>query len=76
VNFVKFDELMVNFDHVTAIRIRPNKNDGSFRNKNDCPFVAELYNGGGKPFTAHLTEKMAYELNRLVAATEWNGGRR
>jgi hypothetical protein len=74
-NFVKFDELMVNLDRVTAIRIRQNKNDGSFRNKDDYPYAVELYNGGDKPFTVHLTAKMAYELNQRIAATELNGGR-
>jgi hypothetical protein len=74
-NFVKFDELMVNFDRVTAIRLRQNKNDGSFRNKDDYPYVVELDSGGGKPFTAHLTAKMAEEFNRLIAPKNLNGGR-
>jgi hypothetical protein len=75
-NFVKFDELMVNLDRVSAVRLRQNKNDGSYRNQEEFPYVADLFTGGGKPFTVHLTSKMAHELNRLIAATELNGGRR
>jgi hypothetical protein len=75
-NFVKFDELMVNLDRVSAVRLRQNKNDGSYRNQEDFPYVADLFTGGGKPFTVHLTSKMAHELNRLIAATELNGGRK
>jgi hypothetical protein len=74
-NFVKFDELMINFDRVTAIRLRQNKNDGSFRNKKDYPYVAELYNSDGKPFIVHLTAKMASEFSRLIASKELDGGR-
>ncbi|MDR1073783.1 MAG: hypothetical protein LBL45_08935 [Treponema sp.] len=75
-NFVKFDELMVNLDRVSAVRIRQNKNDGSYRNQNEFPYVADFFAGGEKPLTVHLTSKMANELNRLIAATELNGGGR
>ncbi|MDR1218673.1 MAG: hypothetical protein LBK73_03575 [Treponema sp.] len=75
-NFVKFDELMVNLDRVSAIRLRQNKNDGSYRNQEEFPYIADLFAGGDKPFTVHLTSKMANELNRFIAATELNGGRR
>jgi hypothetical protein len=73
--FVKFDELMVNLDRVSAVRLRKNKNDGSFRNQAEFPYVADLFTGGSKPFTVHLTSKMAQELTRLIAATELNGVR-
>jgi hypothetical protein len=72
--FVKFDELMVNLDRVSAVRLRQNKNDGSYRNQEEFPYVADLFAEGDKPFTVHLTSKMAHELNRLIAATELNGG--
>ncbi|MDR1220435.1 MAG: hypothetical protein LBK73_12610 [Treponema sp.] len=75
-NFVKFDELMVNLDRVSAVRLRQNKNDGSYRNQEEFPYAADLFAGCGKPFTVHLTSKMAHELNRLIAATELNGGGR
>jgi hypothetical protein len=74
-NFVKFDELMINFDLVSAIRLRQNKNDGSFRNKDDYPYVADLFTGGnGKPFTIHLTTKMTDAFKRLVASQDLSGG--
>jgi hypothetical protein len=70
-NFVRFDELMVNFDRVSAIRLRQNKNDGSFRNKDEYPYVVDLFVGeNGKPFTFHLTAKMADAFKRLVVATD------
>jgi hypothetical protein len=72
--FVKFDELMVNLDRVSAVRIRQNKNDGSYRNQAEFPYVVDLFTGGDKPFTVHLTSKRAHELNRLIAATELIGG--
>jgi hypothetical protein len=75
-NFVKFDELMVNLDRVSAVRLRKNKNDGSYRNQGEFPYVADVYAGAGKAFTVHLTSKMVHELNRLIEATELNGGRR
>ncbi|MDR1893022.1 MAG: hypothetical protein LBQ48_08455 [Oscillospiraceae bacterium] len=74
-NFVKFDELTVNLDRVAAYRLRQNKNDGSFRNKEDYPYVAELYGGGEKPFTIHLTEKMMAEFKQLISAKDLTGGR-
>jgi hypothetical protein len=73
-NFIRFDDLMVNLERVTAVKIRRNTNDGSFRNKKDYPYAAELY-GGGKPFTVHLTEKMMEEFNRQIVPKDLNGER-
>jgi hypothetical protein len=65
---------MVNLDLVSAVRIRQNKNDGSYWNQEKFPYVIDLFAGGDKPFTVHLTSEMAHELNRLIAATELNRG--
>ena len=68
-NFVRFGELTINFDRVTAIRFWQNKNDGSYRNKDDYPVSADIFvSGSGKPFIIHLTNQMADELKRLVSA--------
>ena len=73
-NFVRFDELTINFDCVTAIRLRQNKNGGSYRNKDDYPVVADIFvSGSGKPFTIHLTNKMADEFNRHISAKPLGG---
>jgi hypothetical protein len=61
-NFVRFDELMVNLYRVSTVLLRQNKNDGSFHNKNDYPHVAELYDGGEDPFIVYLRRKWRRSL--------------
>jgi hypothetical protein len=74
-NFVMFDELGVNFDKVSVIRLRQNQNDGSFRNMREFPFIVDLYtSGNSKPFTVHLTSHMKEELAKIVQVKNLEGG--
>jgi hypothetical protein len=76
-NFLRFDELTVNFDQVAAIRLRRNKNDGSFHNKDVYPYVAEIFTAGNRtPFIVHLTGKTADELRRMIGYEELDGGKK
>jgi hypothetical protein len=75
--FIKFDGLAINFDHVAAVRLRRNKNDGSFHNKDVYPYVADVFTAGNRtPFTVYLAGKTADELKRMTGIEERDGGER
>ena len=59
---------------ITAVKIKANKNDGSFKNKRDYPFVSDVHVAGReKPFTIYLTGRQEAELSLFVKERE--GGR-
>jgi hypothetical protein len=67
------DGFSVSAAHITAVRIKTNRNDGSFKNRREYPFVADVYvSGRGKPFSIYLTAGRASELSLFVK--EDNGG--
>jgi hypothetical protein len=60
--------LAINTALITAVKIKQNKNDGTFKNNRGYPFVADIHVSGGreKPFTVFLTEKQERELSQFV----------
>ncbi|MDR1626994.1 MAG: hypothetical protein LBT33_10695 [Spirochaetia bacterium] len=65
----------VNTAQMTAVRIKTNKNDGSFKNNRDYPFVADVHvSGREKPFTVFLTQGQGAELSLFVKEREMEGG--
>ena len=66
--FLTDDEgLAINVSQITAIKIKPNKNDGSYKNSRDYPFVADVHvSGKDKPFTIFLTGTQERELSQFV----------
>jgi hypothetical protein len=76
--FIQFDEeLAINIDRVCAVKIRRNRNDGSYRNNADYPFIADIFVAGhGKPFTVHLTEYRVKALREHLHAKPLDEGRR
>jgi|LSQA01.1.fsa_nt_gi hypothetical protein len=75
--FIQFDEeLTINLERVCAVKIRPNRYDGSYRNNADYPFIADIFVAGhGKPFTVHLSEYRAKALREHLQAKPLDGRR-
>jgi hypothetical protein len=66
--FLTDDEgFAINAAQITAVRIKANKNDGTYKNNQDYPFVADVHVAGReKPFTIYLTEVQERELSQFV----------
>jgi hypothetical protein len=59
--------LAINTAQITAVKIKANKNDGTFKNNRDYPFVADVHvSGKEKPFTIFLTERQESELSQFM----------
>ena len=66
------DGLAISIDRIIAIKIKENKNDGSFKNRKEYPFVADVHvEGREKPFTIYLSESQNQELSQF---TQIKGG--
>ena len=68
------DGFAINTAQITAVKIKTNANDGSFKNNRDYPFVADvhiLYRE--KPFTIFLTKEQETELSLLFKEREGGG---
>ena len=70
--FLADDEgLAINIAQITAVKIKTNKNDGTYKNKRVYPFVADVFVvGREKPFTIYLTEARERELSRFMNGKE------
>ena len=65
------DELCINPAQITAVKFKRNKNDGSFKNSRDYPFVADVHVAGReKPFTVFLTHEKKQELAQFLKNRE------
>jgi hypothetical protein len=61
------DGLAINMANITAIKIKPNKNDGSFKNNMSYPYVADVHvSGREKPFTVYLTREKEAEVSQFI----------
>jgi len=63
--------LAINTAQITAVKIKQNKNDGTFKNGEEYPFVADvhvLYRE--KPFTIYLTREKERELSQFMKNKE------
>jgi hypothetical protein len=59
--------IAINTALMTAVKIKQNKNDGSFKNNREYPFVADVHvSGREKPFTTYLTESQSKELTQFL----------
>jgi hypothetical protein len=68
------DGLAINTAQITAVKIKTNKNDGSFKNNREYPFVADVHvSGREKPFTIYLTDRQEAELSRFMKEREGSG---
>jgi hypothetical protein len=67
-NFLTDDDgFAINTAQITAVRIKANKNDGTFKHKKEYPFVAIVHVAGReKPFAVYLTKSHERELSRFV----------
>jgi hypothetical protein len=65
------DGFGINTAQITAVKIKTNKNDGSFKNNREYPFFADVYvSGREKPFAVYLTERQEAELSRFMKERE------
>jgi hypothetical protein len=65
------DGFSINTAQITAVKIKTNKNDGTFKNSRKYPFVADVHViGREKPFTIYLTEGRKTELSRFMKDRE------
>jgi hypothetical protein len=61
------DGLVINMSHITAVRFKKNKNDGSYKNQRDYQCVADVHvSGREKPFTIYITTKQKTELVQFM----------
>ena len=65
------DGLAINTAQITAVRFKPNKNDGSYKNNREYPFIADIFVlDREKPFTVFFTEAQERELSRFMKDKE------
>ena len=65
------DELFISPVQITAVKFKRNKNDGSFKNREEYPFVADVHVvGREKPFTVFLTREKKQELVQFLKDRE------
>ena len=66
--FLTDDEgLSVNTAQITAVRIKPNKNDGTFKHYREYPVVVDVHVlDREKPFTMYLSSKQEKELSKFM----------
>jgi len=65
------DELFINPVQMTVVKFKRNKNDGTFKNKDAYPFVADVHVAGReKPFTVYLTHEKKQELAQFMENRE------
>ena len=70
--FLTDDEgLGINTSQILAVKIKSNKNDGTYKNYRDYPHVADVHViGREKPFTIYLTESQERELSLFMRDKE------
>jgi hypothetical protein len=68
------DGFAISTAQITAVRIKANKNDGSFKNNRDYPVVADVHvSGREKPFTVYLDASQEADLALMMKGREGGG---
>ena len=63
--------LFINTALIIAVKMKPNKNDGTFNSREEYPFVADVHvKGREKPFTIYLTHEKEREISQYMRGRE------